>query len=82
MDDTLDLVRSMRDSIRDFNCRAEQQNASIRSTFSGGFICPMPVGDDSQEGETECADPLDLLPPLGSLEETHHQDSGGCRTVR
>jgi hypothetical protein len=53
MDDTLDLVRSMRDSIRDFNCRAEQQNASIRSTFSGGFICPMPVGDDSQEGETE-----------------------------
>jgi hypothetical protein len=41
-DDTLELVRSMRDTIRDFTQLAEDQNASIKLSFSGGFLESVP----------------------------------------
>lgn len=57
-DETLDLVRSIRDTIREFKSRAERQNASIRASHSNGFIFPMPVADASQDANPQvCGHP-------------------------
>lgn len=56
-DDTLDLVRSLRDTIRECAHRAEDQNAQLRSSYDAGFFSPIP-------GESGILQDPPVTPPL------------------
>lgn len=66
-DDPLVLMQSMRDSLRDLTELARQQNDSLKSTSSGGFLSPMPVSDPF-DGEIQDAGGLTDPFPMGNNE--------------
>lgn len=79
MDDTWDLVRSIRETLRDFRDRAEKQNSTLKAYDANGFIHPMPVDDDQPttlpaDSEQDHAGMNDALTGPFSLGDARQQD--------